>query len=434
MSDPTDLRQRKDWIQDVQSAMYRDIVALTKLGVFDGQQAARTVLQHYRFHIAIKSDSARGFRRGYVLPGCTQPAVVAEHTGLSRATVNRANTWLHQNYLVTITDNGAVIDPFLFSADDDEQRQKLIADQPRSAPELRDGPKGRTKLAALKMEPKEALKPEVTSHHETLNVSPRDDSQALTSHGATHTIQSLRPSYSSASTSNEPNKSASSLDAALEESEESGEDSGARVGVSADGVSPRPKASQPPSATAARPAGSRRGNQFYVQTKGDYRGNFTRSDKLNEGKRAGKIYDGEVLVELTAEQAQSLWEIDSHSRRKDYILGLVEDARISDDKSDVQDDPDWWDDDLADAAEQFAEAYVRQAGRRSRLTVDDVMARLGTKPKDMLRVMLDIAHNEWEGENEDLADKWLTRLEDLQDLAPAGVFDKKHSASNRRAA
>jgi hypothetical protein len=336
VSDPTEPRQRKDWIQDVQAVMYRDIVALTKLGVFDGQQAARTVLQHYRFNIAVNSNSARGFRRGYVLPGCTQPAVVAEHTGLSRATVNRVNTWLHQNYLVTITDNGAVIDPFLFSADDDEQRQKMVAEQPRCAPELRDGPKGRTKLAALKMEPKEALKPEVTSHHETFNASPRNDSQAVTSHGATHTIQSLRPSYSSASTSNEPNKSASGFGAALEESEESGEDSGAGVDVSAEGVSPRPKASQPPSAIPARPAGSRPVNGFYVQIKGQYRGNFTRSDKLNEGKRAGRIYDGEVLVELTAEQAQSLWKIKSHSRRKNYMLGLVEE-KVTDRDEDADD-------------------------------------------------------------------------------------------------
>jgi hypothetical protein len=94
-------------------------------------------------------------------------------------------------------------------------------------------------------------------------------------------------------------------------------------------VSPRPKASQPRSAISARPAGSRPDNKFYVQTKGDYRGNFTRSDKLNEGKRAGKIYDGEVLVELTAEQAQSLWKIESHSRRKNYMLGLVKE-RVTD--------------------------------------------------------------------------------------------------------
>jgi hypothetical protein len=210
-TDPTEPKERKDWIQDVQAVMYRDIVALTKLGVFSGQQAARAVLQHYRFNIAVNSNSARGFRRGYVMPGCTQPAVVAAHTGLSRATVNRANTWLHQNYLVTIADNGAVIDPFLFSADQDEERRKVVAEQPRSAPELRDGPKGCTKVAALKMQPKDKLKPDVTSRGETINDSPRDDSQSVTSHGATHTLQSLRPSYSSACAGNEPNKSANDL-------------------------------------------------------------------------------------------------------------------------------------------------------------------------------------------------------------------------------
>jgi hypothetical protein len=199
----------------------------------------------------------------------------------------------------------------------------------------------------------------------------------------------------------------------------------------------------PRSATSTRPPGSRRGfnNNYYVQTKGKLHGNFTRSDKLKDRATPGEVRDGEVLVELTAEQAKGLWKIKDHSQRKTYMLGLADERtsvrnlhRNQCGTANVQDDHDWWDDDLADAAEQFAEEYVRQAGRQSSLTVDEVVAGLGTQPKDMLYAMLDVVHNEWEGENEDLADKWLTKLEDLQDLAPAGVFDKKHSAGNRRAA
>jgi hypothetical protein len=133
--------KNKDWVQDCQVWLVRLVYDLAKTGVFKGRACAQAVLTYYRFNTAIYNSEPRGFRRGYVMPGCTFPASVARATSFTPKAVREANIWLHQQRLITIEDYGASI---YTGATDEDERLKLLAEEgPREAPELKVGPRFR---------------------------------------------------------------------------------------------------------------------------------------------------------------------------------------------------------------------------------------------------------------------------------------------------
>jgi hypothetical protein len=91
-------------VQNTVFEMVQHAVKLTKAGVFEKHQAARTVFLHYCHNTAANDNPARGFRRFYVMPGAVVPRIVASHTGLSDWAVGKAMDWLHEQGLVEITE------------------------------------------------------------------------------------------------------------------------------------------------------------------------------------------------------------------------------------------------------------------------------------------------------------------------------------------
>lgn len=73
----------------------------TKAGRFKDHQAARTVMKHYIEYLWITEDSGKN-KKMHVMSGMIWPAVVAEYTGLSLRTVERANDWLEGERLISI--------------------------------------------------------------------------------------------------------------------------------------------------------------------------------------------------------------------------------------------------------------------------------------------------------------------------------------------
>lgn len=88
--------------QDIAHDLHRHVVTLTKAGEFEESQAARTVLIWFAMNIANKDDASNGLRRGFVMSGCISHPVICQSTGLGKATVSRALTWLHARGFIRV--------------------------------------------------------------------------------------------------------------------------------------------------------------------------------------------------------------------------------------------------------------------------------------------------------------------------------------------
>jgi DNA-binding MarR family transcriptional regulator len=88
--------------QDISHDVQRHIVTLTKAGEFRGRQAARTVMIWLAMNIANTNDEANGLRKGYVMDGCIGLPAISNATGLDKATVSRAMSWLHDQGFIRV--------------------------------------------------------------------------------------------------------------------------------------------------------------------------------------------------------------------------------------------------------------------------------------------------------------------------------------------
>jgi hypothetical protein len=135
-------KRNKDWVQDWQVTFVKLVYDAAKTGVFKGRACAQAVLTYYAFNLAIYDSAPRGFRRGYVMPGCTYPAAVAQATSYTPKAVRDANIWLHQQRFIEIEHNGTSIS--LDQLGFEDERLKLLAEEgQRQAPELKVGPRFR---------------------------------------------------------------------------------------------------------------------------------------------------------------------------------------------------------------------------------------------------------------------------------------------------
>lgn len=137
---------RRYSVQNTQVELVRHVYALAKLGMFQGHTTAQDVLIYYMFNCAVNDSKPRNFRRGYVMPGCTYPASAAKATTWSDEAVRKANTWLHEQRLIEITDvqpdGQRSIEILSWDAESEETRLKLLAeDGPREALKLKRGPR-----------------------------------------------------------------------------------------------------------------------------------------------------------------------------------------------------------------------------------------------------------------------------------------------------
>jgi hypothetical protein len=144
-------QERPYSVQDMQADLVRHVYTLAKKDVFTGHPAYQAVLIYYMFNTARYDSEPRGFRHGFVMPGCTYPAAVAKATSLTPRTIHRANTWLHQQRLIEITNAGTSIEPLPGAISwenvEEERQKRLDEDGPAPSPELRSGPRPKRRSA-----------------------------------------------------------------------------------------------------------------------------------------------------------------------------------------------------------------------------------------------------------------------------------------------
>jgi DNA-binding transcriptional ArsR family regulator len=88
--------------QALHDRTYKGIERLGDTGVFDGNQAARTVLVHFAMNLSSVNDIEQGLAEGYVMEGCIPVAQIMRKTRLSKPTVQRAVKWLRQQGYIEV--------------------------------------------------------------------------------------------------------------------------------------------------------------------------------------------------------------------------------------------------------------------------------------------------------------------------------------------
>jgi hypothetical protein len=128
---------------------HHHIAALTRAGVFEGHQAARTVLLWFGMNVAVSDRPKQGLQRGFVMRGCISQKSVCANTGLSQSAVSKAMAWLADQGLVSVRYSYAnkrqhVQSVEIQSYDEQSEADRLawLADQPVPAPKLRVLPGG----------------------------------------------------------------------------------------------------------------------------------------------------------------------------------------------------------------------------------------------------------------------------------------------------
>lgn len=112
--------------------MHAWVIKLTERGEFDGQLAARVVLDIYVQHMAANDDPNGAFLAGEVLSGVVHPPVVARKTGMDVRSVRRANDWLHEQGFVYIEDDPDAVkyrrikSIVIMSVDDESERKRKL--------------------------------------------------------------------------------------------------------------------------------------------------------------------------------------------------------------------------------------------------------------------------------------------------------------------
>jgi hypothetical protein len=141
-------RKKRNSVQDKQVKRVRHVYELAKQGTFKGHQPAQAVMTYYAFNMAMNDSKPRGFRQGYVMPGCTYPASVANATSWSDEAVRKANAWLHEQRFIEIRDvqpdGQRSIEVLSYDAESEQARQKVLAEEGlATAPELKRGPRAK---------------------------------------------------------------------------------------------------------------------------------------------------------------------------------------------------------------------------------------------------------------------------------------------------
>jgi len=117
-------------------AYTKHIHSLTDAGLFDGHQAARTVMLYFAHHTARYTATGKGREAGCVLEGKISQKAIMKETGLSQKSVQRAVNWLIASGFVRVDvlfggqrQYYARIEITSFDAESEQDRKAWLAGQ-----------------------------------------------------------------------------------------------------------------------------------------------------------------------------------------------------------------------------------------------------------------------------------------------------------------